>query len=138
MSTPYTPYAYLSPLDLYYLSASKNIFLYGFLLMLTVGFIGNTCQILTFSRKTMRNVSTGILFLALSISDTMYLLLSTYSVIIYGFQAPDRSDSAKTCQLRHFISYLTTNFSAWMLAMSKLSFRLKICRKIWFFYFSCM
>ena len=133
-----SPFADLTPLDFYFIATSSNIFLYGFISILVVGFIGNTCQILTFSRKTMRNISTGVFFLALSISDTMYLLLSIYTVIIYGFQIPDRSDYARTCQLRHFIHYLTTNFSAWMLAIGKLSFRSKICRKFSFLYFSCM
>lgn len=119
MSNFSLPFVYLTSLDLYYLSASTNIFLYGLILMLTVGFVGNTCLILTFSRRTMKNVSTGVLFLALSVSDTMYLLLSTYNLIIYGFQVPDRSNYAQTCRLRHFISYLTTNFSAWMLTTSK-------------------
>ncbi len=55
-----------------------------------IGFIGNICQI-------MRNVSTGILFLALSIFDTIYLLLCLYNLIIYCFQIPDQSDYGKTC-----------------------------------------
>ena len=119
MSSSNSSYSTVSPLDLFYISTSSKIFLYGLIAVLTVGFIGNACQIITFSRKTMRSVSTGVLFLALSISDTMFLLLSTYNLFIYGIQIPDRSDYAKTCQLRHFFSYLTTNFSAWMLATSK-------------------
>ena len=119
MSNSSSPFMYLTPLDLYYLSTSTNIFCYGLILILIIGFVGNTCQIITFSRKTMKNVSTGVFFLALSVSDTMYLLLSTYNLITYGFQVPDRSNYARTCQLRHFISYLTTNFSAWMLTTSK-------------------
>jgi len=78
MSSSNSYYSYLLPLDLYYLAC-------------------NICQIMTFSRKTMRNVSTGILFLALSISDTIYLLLCLYNLIIYGFQIPDQSDYGKTC-----------------------------------------
>ncbi|CAF3645710.1 unnamed protein product [Rotaria sp. Silwood1] len=71
---------------------------------------------MTFSRKTMRHTSTGILFLALSISDTIYLLLSIYVTIVFGFQIPDQSNYAKNCQFRHYLNYLSTNFSAWMLA----------------------
>lgn len=121
MSIPKSPFAGLSPVDLYYITTSSNIFLYGLISILIVGFIGNTFQIITFSRKTMRNISTGVLFLALSISDTIYLLLSIYNLIIFGLQIPDRSDYARACQIRHFSGYLATNFSAWMLAMSKLS-----------------
>jgi hypothetical protein len=111
-------YTSFSSQDLYNLTVSSNIFLYGYIIIMIIGFIGNICQIITFSRKTMRNVSTGVLFLALSISDTVYLLLSLYVLIIYGFQIPDKSDYAKTCQFRHYISYLSTNFSAWMLTTS--------------------
>lgn len=121
MSGSNTSFAPFSPTDLSNLSAATNIFLYGYLIIMCIGFVGNLCQILTFSRKTMRNVSTGVLFLALSISDTLYLLLSTYVLIIYGFKLSDKSDLAVTCRLRHFSSYFTTNFSAWMLTMSNTS-----------------
>ncbi|CAF1255023.1 unnamed protein product [Rotaria sp. Silwood1] len=105
----------LSSLDLYYISISSNIFLYGYIIIMIIGFSGNICQIITFSRKTMRKVSIGVLFLALSISDTVYLLLSLYILIIYGFNIPDQSNYPKLCQFRHYIHYLATNFSAWML-----------------------
>ena len=110
-----------SALDLYYLSVSTNVFLYGYLTIMTIGFIGNTCQIITFGRRTLRRVSTGVLFLALSISDTIYLLLRIYVLLIYGFKVPDRSNPTVSCQIRHFFNYLATNFSAWMLALSQCS-----------------
>ena len=122
MNATSSPYGALSPLDAYYISISSNIFLYGLISILTVGFLGNMCQILTFSRKTMRNVSTGVLFLALSISDTIFLALAFYNLITFGFQIPDRSDYEKMCRLRHFMNYLSTNFSAWMLTISKQHF----------------
>lgn len=118
-------YKALTSLDYYYLSVSTNIFLYGYILILIVGFVGNFCQIVTFCRKTMRRVSTGILFLALSISDTVYLLLCLYILIIYGFQQTDRSNQNISCRIRHFTNYFTTNFSAWMLTLSKILSRLK-------------
>ncbi len=58
----------------------------------------------------MRNFSTGILF-----SCIKYIRYNLYNLILYGFQIPDRLDYAKTCQFRHFISYLSKNFSAWIL-----------------------
>ena len=111
----------LSPLDRYYLAVTTNIFLYGYLTIMCIGFIGNTCQILIFFRKTMRNVSTGVLFLALSISDMTYLLLCIYVVVIYGFQKSDQSHANMSCQARHFLNYFTTNFSAWMLTIGSIS-----------------
>ncbi len=119
-SSPVSYYPIFSPSDLYYISLATNIFRYGYVIIMIVGFTGNICQIATFSRKKLRNISTGVLFLALSISDTVYLLLCLYILIVYGFNIPDRSDYAKTCQFRHFMTYVSTNFSAWMLMTSKL------------------
>lgn len=118
MNTIDTRYVPFSPLDLYYLAITTNIFLYGFLTIMSIGFIGNACQILIFFRKTMRNVSTGVLFLALSISDMVYLSTCAYVVVIYGFQSTDRSNQNISCRIRHFFNYFTTNFSAWMLTIS--------------------
>ena len=127
MNSSNSPFGNLSPLDSYYIASSSRIFLYGLISILIVGYIGNTCQIITFSRKTMRNVSTGVLFLAVSISDTMYLLTSIYVLITYGFQIADRSVYGRTCQFRHFTNTVTTNFSAWILTLSKLFFLRIIC-----------
>ncbi|CAF3738203.1 unnamed protein product [Rotaria sp. Silwood1] len=115
MNSSNISYPSFSSLDLYYLSIVSNIFLYGYIIIMIIGFTGNIFQIITFSHKTMRKISTGILFLALSISDTVYLLLSLYILIIYGFNIPDQSNYPKLCQFRHYIHYLATNFSAWML-----------------------
>lgn len=108
----------LTDLDFYYLSTAKNIFLYGFLTVMTAGFLGNIFQILTFSRKTMRKISTGFLFLILSFSDSIQLILSIYVVVVYGFSLPDRSDLQHTCRLRHFLGQFTSNLSAWILTTS--------------------
>lgn len=137
MSASNSSFAGPSPLDLYYISTSSKVFFYGFISILIVGSIGNTFQIITFTRKTMRNVSTGVLFLALSISDTIYLLLSIYNLITFGFQIPDRSDYIRACQIRHFSSYLATNFSAWMLTLSKL-FKLENVQEISVSHSSCL
>ncbi|CAF1255004.1 unnamed protein product [Rotaria sp. Silwood1] len=115
MNSSNISYPSFSSLDLYYLSIVSNIFLYGYIIIMIIGFTGNIFQIITFSHKTMRKISTGILFLALSISDTVYLLLSLYILIIYGFNIPDQSNYPKLCQFRHYMYYLATNFSAWML-----------------------
>ncbi|CAF1021296.1 unnamed protein product [Rotaria sordida] len=117
MSASKSYYPSFSPLDLYYLSVSSDIFQYGYIVFLIIGFIGNICQIMTFLRKTMRNISTGIFFLALSVSNIIYLLVSIYVLMIYGFQISDQSNYPKTCQFRHYMIYLSTNFSAWMLTL---------------------
>lgn len=107
-----------SSLDPIYIVASMDIYLYGYTLVMCIGLIGNICQIITFSQKLMQSLSTGILFLAMSISDTKYILQCLYVVLIYGFKVSDRSNYGQTCQFRHFMNYLSTNFSAWMLTTS--------------------
>jgi hypothetical protein len=109
----------LTSLDLYYLAVSANIFKFGYLIIMSIGFIGNICQIITFSRRTMRRISTGVLFLALSISDTTFLCLNIYPMLIYGFGVIDRSDINVACRARHFLNNFVTNFSAWMLVTSE-------------------
>ncbi|CAF0881784.1 unnamed protein product [Adineta ricciae] len=115
MSNSSSLFSVLTPLDLTYISASMDIYLYGYTLVMFIGLIGNICQIITFSQKFMQSLSTGILFLAMSISDTIYILQCLYVVIVYGFKISDRSNYGQTCQFRHFMNYLSTNFSAWML-----------------------
>lgn len=109
----------LTSLDFYYLAVSTNVFRYGYMVILVVGFIGNICQIMTFSRPTMRRISTGILFLILSISDTIYLFVTIYVVYIYGFQRVDRSNLSMSCRIRHFTTNFTSYFSPWILTTSE-------------------
>lgn len=51
-----------------------------------LGFFGNTASLFTFSRQTLRKVSTGCLFIALAISDMMYLLMCVLDVLEFGIQ----------------------------------------------------
>lgn len=101
------------------MTVSSEIYLYGYLIALCAAFIGTICQIITFARKALRRISTGVLFLAMNVSDMIHILISIYIPIIYGFQQPDQSDRSFTCRLRHFHSYFTSNFSAWILTASK-------------------
>lgn len=110
-----------SPTDINYFFISTKLFLYGYLLMVCIGTVGNILQIMIFSRKVMRRISIGIFFFWLAISNTIYMLLRIYVVIIYGFQMKDRSSLECTCRVRHFFSYFITNFSAWILVFGKYS-----------------
>ena len=46
----------------------------GYSLTLVLGFLDNISSLLTFSRSTLRKVSTGCLFITLAISDMLFLL----------------------------------------------------------------
>lgn len=124
-------------MDFYYISIASGIFSYGYIVIMTIGLTGNLCQMITFSRKTMRSIGTGILFLALSVSDTIYILDSFYVIIVYGFNVPDNSDFPRTCRLRHYFIYLSSNFSPWMLTISNL-YEINFLLFFIFSYFSFM
>jgi len=51
-----------------------------------LGFIGNTASLITFSRATLRKVSTGCLFIILAISDTLFLLMCVFDFVEFGLQ----------------------------------------------------
>ena len=50
------------------------------------GFIGNIASLITFSRSTLRKVSTSCLFIMLAISDTLYLLICIFDFVEFGIQ----------------------------------------------------
>jgi hypothetical protein len=58
----------------------------GYLVIFLLGFFGNTASLLTFSRPTLRKISTGCLFIALAISDMLYLLICVIDVLEFGLQ----------------------------------------------------
>ena len=58
----------------------------GYLITFLVGFIGNTASLFTFTRPTLRKVSTGCLFIALAVSDMSYLLICVIDFLEFGFQ----------------------------------------------------
>jgi hypothetical protein len=58
----------------------------GYSFTLLLGFIGNTASLLTFSRPTLRKISTGCLFIALACSDILYLLMCIFDVLEFGGQ----------------------------------------------------
>lgn len=51
-----------------------------------LGFVGNIASLITFSRLTLRRVSTGCLFIALAISDTLFLVACVIDFVEFGLQ----------------------------------------------------
>lgn len=58
----------------------------GYTLTYLFGVTGNTASLLTFSRPTLRKVSTGFLFMTLAISDLMFLFACLFDYIEFGWQ----------------------------------------------------
>ncbi|CAF1098929.1 unnamed protein product [Didymodactylos carnosus] len=118
VTTTYGLHAYYT---LYYSLLTPVIFgiyLYGYIIIFLLGFIGNISSLLTFSRKILRKVSTSIFFLSLSVTDTIYLLTCVYDFTQMGLKIPDPSSTNKyqrLCQFRNFIAYSAINCSAWTL-----------------------
>jgi len=62
-----------------------QIYQIGYSFTFLLGFIGNLFSLLTFSRPTLRKVSTGCLFLALATSDLFVLFSYIFDYIEFGF-----------------------------------------------------
>ena len=91
---------------------------YGFLVSFLLGFIGNILSLLTFSRVTLRTVSTGCLFIFLAISDTSYLIICVITFVEFGLrQAIAPEYYAQLCRFRAFIQSTAQLFSAWILVI---------------------
>ena len=89
--TPHTNATFTFPLDYYYAMfvnpiAVVRIYQIGYPITFLLGFIGNIASLITFSRSTLRKVSTGCLFIVLAISDTLYLLMCVFDFVEFGLK----------------------------------------------------
>lgn len=84
--------------------------------LIVVGVIGNLINILVFSRRHMRKVSTFRFLLYLAITDMLVLLVcSTDALSKFGFQWEIRAQSTFSCRLHTFLTYLLTHSSSTIL-----------------------
>ncbi len=63
----------------------------GYVITFLLGFFGNTASLMTFSRPTLRKVSTGCLFMTLATSDMLYLFICVIDVLEFGVQVMKNS-----------------------------------------------
>jgi len=63
-----------------------RIYQIGYPITFLLGFIGNTASLMTFSRVTLRKISTGCLFIVLAISDTLFLLMCVFDFLEFGLK----------------------------------------------------
>jgi hypothetical protein len=88
---PYTNATFTYPIDYYYSLFVNPVMVVrfyqiGYPITFLLGFIGNTASLSTFSRPTLRKVSTGCLFMVLAISDTFYLLMCFIDFLEFGLK----------------------------------------------------
>ena len=82
---------YTYSLDYYY-SLFKNptlvvqFYQIAYPITFILGFFGNIASLITFSRLTLRRVSTGCLFIVLAVSDTLFLISSVFDFVEFGLQ----------------------------------------------------
>ena len=81
-----------------------------------LGYAGNAFALLTFSSSKMRQISSSIFLLILSISDTMALLTSVWFFLADAFAIHLQNYSALACRFRTFFAYVFMDLSSWCIA----------------------
>ncbi|CAF0992218.1 unnamed protein product [Adineta ricciae] len=110
------------PLDYYYSFFVNPLvvvrfYQIGYPITFLLGFMGNMLSLVTFSRLTLRKVSTGCLFIVLAISDTLFLVISVFDFVEFGLQIPfyRHLPYNELCRFRTFISCVSQFLSSWTL-----------------------
>ena len=81
-----------------------------------LGFIGNTFALITFSSQRMRQISSSIFLLVLSISDIVALVTSLWFFLADAFAIHLQNYSALACRFRTFFAYVFMDLSSWCIA----------------------
>jgi hypothetical protein len=81
-----------------------------------LGFIGNIFALITFSSYRMRQISSSIFLLVLSISDSISLITSLWFFIADAFSIQLQNYSALACRFRTFFAYVFMDLSSWCIA----------------------
>jgi hypothetical protein len=84
--------------------------------IIIVGVVSNSINVVVFSRKSMREASTFRFLLYLSICDILVLIAcSTDALVRFGFDFELRTVSNFTCRLHTFLTYFLTHASSTIL-----------------------
>jgi hypothetical protein len=81
-----------------------------------LGFFGNTLALITFSSQRMRQISSSIFLLILSISDSIALITSLWFFLGDAFSIQLQNYSALACRFRTFFAYVFMDLSSWCIA----------------------
>ena len=83
--------------------------------ILAIGVLGNICNIIVFSKKTMRSTSTFRFLLYLSIVDMLVLLIGATDMLIRTDNTLElREFSIFACNLHKFLTYTLTYVSSFV------------------------
>jgi hypothetical protein len=99
----------------------RNLALYGYIFLFIFGYFGHISSIIIFLRPTLRSVSTSCLFVCVTISNFIYLLVCIYDFLYMGLGlSPLNSQtnpnlSNALCRFRSFIQSVAMCSSAWLL-----------------------
>ena len=80
------------------------------------GFLGNALALLTFSSRRMRQISSSVFLLVLSMSDTIALITSMWYFLSDAFSIQLQNYSALACRFRTFFAYVFMDLSSWCIA----------------------
>ena len=87
-----------------------------FTMIYIFGFTGNTLALITFSNRRMRQISSSIFLLILSISDMIALITSLWFFLADAFSIQLQNYSALGCRFRTFFAYVFMDLSSWCIA----------------------
>ena len=83
------------------------------ILLVSFGIMGNILNLIVFSRKKMRRLSTFHFLFYLSAADLLVLLVCSLDAILkFGFQIEIRLYSTVICRLHTFLTYFLTQMSS--------------------------
>ncbi len=99
-----------------YKSLGNRIGTVIYLIIYILGFIGNTLALITFSSRRMRQISSSIFLLVLSISDIVALVTSLWFFLADAFAIQLQDYSALACRFRTFFAYVFMDLSSWCIA----------------------
>ena len=85
--------------------------------IIMVGIIGNVLAFLVYSRKFFSKTSCGFYFKAISISDTIYLVLFFIEFMALSLDIDLKVYSDVSCKLIWFLSYIPPTISSWIEAL---------------------
>ena len=89
----------------------------GLSTVIVVGIVGNILSYVVYSRKTFSKTSCGFYFRALSISDSVYLLIMILEFMAAGLEIDLRNYSDLSCKIIWFALYIPPTVSSWFEAL---------------------
>ncbi|CAF3344946.1 unnamed protein product [Rotaria socialis] len=95
---------------------SATIGMYGYVATFSLGIVGHSCSLLTFSQRQLRSTSTTILFLSIKIFDMLYLFMSLYDFFLINPSLSQLSPYCiSLCRFRTFTINFVQTISPWLL-----------------------